>query len=219
MEISPIQPQQPGASGSGFAGIADDFNTFLTLLTTQLRNQDPLEPTDTNEFTNQLVAFAGVEQQIRTNDQLELIAGINAFSQNTAAVSFLGREVTVAGDSGENRGEGIGFQYVLPVTAERTELEILDSDGKVVFREDGQTAFGLHNFEWPGTDSSGAPVPPGSYRLRVVAKDAEDNAITADLFVRGRVSEVETGTSTPILTVDGRQVALQNVLAVRDPDL
>lgn len=219
MEINPIPSQPPAAGGTGFAGIAEDFNTFLTLLTTQLQNQDPLEPTDTNEFTNQLVAFAGVEQQIRTNDNLELIAGINAFAQNTAAVSFLGREVTIAGDSGENRGDGIGFQYVLPVTADKSELEILDSEGDVVFRADGATAFGLHNFEWPGTSSSGAPLPPGTYRLRVVATDAEGSSIKADLFVRGRVSEVETGTSTPILTVDGRQVALQDVLAVRDPDV
>ncbi|RMD87203.1 MAG: flagellar hook assembly protein FlgD [Alphaproteobacteria bacterium] len=224
MEINPATPlvsqtNTTAAAASTAQGnrLADDFDTFLTLLTTQLENQDPLDPTDTNEFTNQLVAFAGVEQQIRTNDQLETLSGMVAFAQNTAAVNFLGREATVRGSSGENLGNGIAFAYALPTAAEDVELQVLDDRGRIVFREDGATSAGTHDFVWPGTDNQGNAEPTGTYQIRVAAKDASGNQIPVQTFVRGVVSEVETSTSIPVLTVSGNQVPLQDVITVRDP--
>ena len=71
----------------------DDFDDFLTLLTTQLQNQDPLEPTDTTEFTNQLVLFAGVEQDISQNDNLEQLIGLESANQAVGALNYIGNEV------------------------------------------------------------------------------------------------------------------------------
>ncbi len=223
MDINPIPPVSAAttAAATGSAsranGLADNFDTFLTLLTTQLQNQDPLDPTDTNEFTNQLVAFAGVEQQIRTNDKLETLSGIVAFAQNTAAVNLLGREATFRGDRGENFGNGIGFEYSLPIPAERVELQVLDDRGRLVYRQDGETGAGAHDFVWPGTNTVGTPQPPGTYRIKVAAEDASGNVIPAQTFVRGLVSEVETSASIPVLTVGGTEVPLQDVITVRDP--
>jgi len=53
------------------ASLSQDFDDFLQLLTTQLQNQDPLNPMDSNEFTNQLVQFSQVEQQINSNQKLD----------------------------------------------------------------------------------------------------------------------------------------------------
>ncbi|GAB4575664.1 MAG: flagellar hook capping FlgD N-terminal domain-containing protein [Rhodothalassiaceae bacterium] len=196
-------------------GIAQDFDTFLTLLTTQLQNQDPLEPTDSNEFTRQLVAFAGVEQQIVANEKLENLAALTAFNQTLAAVGYLGKVATVPGDTGFHDGaSGISFEYELPRTSSDTEIRILDEDGNTVFSGAGETKFGIHRFDWPGTDAAGNPFPAGNYRIDIRAEDENNSAIAADLFVREPVTEVETSGAVPILTVGGRKLPLNDILAV-----
>ena len=82
-------------------GIADNFQTFLTLLTTQLQNQNPLDPLDTNQFTQQLVQFAGVEQQLRSNDQLKSLVEIEKSAQSTQALIYVGNNVAVDGSTAQ----------------------------------------------------------------------------------------------------------------------
>src|ERR1700745_1003382 len=79
--------------------IAGNFNTFLTLLTTQLQNQNPLDPLDTNQFTQQLVQFASVEQQINMNTQLQTLVSLQQTAQNSQALGFVGKTVTVSGST------------------------------------------------------------------------------------------------------------------------
>src|SRR3982751_7046236 len=79
--------------------LAGNFQTFLTLLTTQLKNQNPLDPLDTNQFTSQLVQFAQVEQQLKSNDQLSTLVSLQQTAQNTAALNFVGQTVGVAGNT------------------------------------------------------------------------------------------------------------------------
>src|SRR3954447_25493927 len=82
---------------SDTATLASNFTTFLTLLTTQLKNQNPLDPLDTNQFTQQLVQFAGVEQQLKTNDELSSLIAAQQATQSTQALSFVGRTAVVDG--------------------------------------------------------------------------------------------------------------------------
>ena len=91
-------------SSTATAGIADNFQTFLTLLTTQLQNQNPLDPLDTNQFTQQLVQFAGVEQQLRQNDQLKTLIAIEKSSQSTQALAYVGNTVAVDGSKAQFDG-------------------------------------------------------------------------------------------------------------------
>src|SRR3974390_2835673 len=91
-----------GSSGSfantlGAQGLAGNFNEFLKLLTTQLQNQDPLSPMDTNQFTQQLVQFSSVEQQINMNTQLSTLISLQQTAQTAQAASFIGATVTVNG--------------------------------------------------------------------------------------------------------------------------
>src|SRR5882672_9865366 len=95
-------PDAKSASNGGGldkATIAGNFTTFLTLLTTQLKHQNPLDPLDTNQFTSQLVQFAGVEQQLKVNDQLSALVALQQTAQNSTALEFVGKEVGVAGDT------------------------------------------------------------------------------------------------------------------------
>jgi len=220
MEIPALPPALGATNGENPAdtdGIAGDFNTFLTLLTTQLQNQDPLEPTDTNEFTRQLVSFAGVEQQIRANQKLDQLAQLTAFNQMNAAVDFIGREATIESDTGRHDGSGIDFAYELPKAAASARVDILDAAGNVVFSENAPTAAGRHEVPWPGLTDSGQPAPPGEFTLRVAARDGEGRTIEADRFVTGTVSEVTTNGEQPALRVAGQQVSLADILAVREP--
>lgn len=217
MDITSIQNAVGLGNGaqSSQQGIAGDFNTFLTLLTTQLQNQDPLEPTDTNEFTRQLVSFAGVEQQIRANDKLDQLAALNVFGQRTGAVGFLGRTATIEGDTARHDGNGLGFEYTLPRAADRVELTVRDAFGTEVFSERGETTAGRHDFVWPGVDKNGAPVDPGTFTLTVAATNADGGRIPTNVFVSAPVEKVETSGQVPTLTVGGREVTLDEILAVR----
>src|ERR1700710_2267473 len=87
------------ATGLDKDTIAGNFQTFLTLLTTQLKNQNPLEPLDTNQFTQQLVQFAQVEQQLKQNDQLATLISIEKSAQSTTALAFVGATVAVDGQT------------------------------------------------------------------------------------------------------------------------
>src|SRR3954465_13396221 len=90
-------PTSSTSKPTAATGIADNFQTFLTLLTTQLQNQNPLDPLDTNQFTQQLVQFAGVEQQLRTNDQLASLVSLQQTTQATQALGFVGKTAVVDG--------------------------------------------------------------------------------------------------------------------------
>src|SRR3954462_13752458 len=94
-----VPPTSGSSTGTKSPGIADNFQTFLTLLTTQLQNQNPLDPLDTNQFTQQLVQFAGVEQQLKTNDQLATMLSLQQTAQSTQALPLVGKTATGDGST------------------------------------------------------------------------------------------------------------------------
>ena len=103
--VSGTTPLPAGSSSSSNTNalasqqIAGNFQTFLQLLTTQLQNQNPLDPLDTNQFTAQLVQFAQVEQQLKSNSQLTTLVSLQQTAQNTQALNFVGQTVAVTGDT------------------------------------------------------------------------------------------------------------------------
>ena len=109
--------------------IAGNFNTFLQLLTTQLKNQNPLDPLDTNQFTSQLVQFAQVEQQLRSNDQLATLVSLQKTAQSTAALSFVGQTVVVDGSTAQLANGQATWNFTSPKPATAT-ITIKDSAGQ-----------------------------------------------------------------------------------------
>src|SRR5438067_9156885 len=96
---TPANTASAAASAVGAPTITQNFDKFLQLLTTQLKNQNPLSPLDTNQFTQQLVQFAQVEQQINMNSSLSTLISLQQASQTSAALGFLGQSVTISGDT------------------------------------------------------------------------------------------------------------------------
>src|SRR5258706_16176898 len=100
-------------SALGRADLASNFNTFLALLTTQLKNQDPLSPLDSNQFTQQLVQMTGVEQQINTNDLLKQLVS-NTSGGVATAVSLIGKDVKAVTDTAHVSGGKAQWTYNPP---------------------------------------------------------------------------------------------------------
>ena len=124
-------------SQKGRSKISADFDNFLKLLTTQLTHQDPLSPLDTHQFTNQLVQFAAVEQQIQQSGSLEKLVALLEGKQSLISdgIGYLGRRI-VHGNSNQfllSEDSDASLQFVLPAQARNAEIEIKDVDGKVVY--------------------------------------------------------------------------------------
>ncbi|MGF1605904.1 MAG: flagellar hook assembly protein FlgD [Rhodothalassiaceae bacterium] len=204
-------------AGSRFA---QDFDTFLTILTTQLQAQDPLSPMDSSEFTNQLVNFASVEQEIQGNQNLERIANLLSQDQQLTAINYLGREAMVEGATGRlSQGEaGIQFSYALPENIQSTQIDVLNAAGRVVRSGEGQITQGRHDVFFAGIDEDGEPLPEGDYTLRVTALNNDDNIVPVARFVTDTVTAVDTTGVAPLLTVGGQSVSLDDVLALRTPN-
>lgn len=215
MDINAITASQ-GQAAKSASGLAENFETFLTLLTTQLKNQDPLEPLDSSEFTSQLVQFTSVEQSIATNQHLENLVSLVSTSSANAAVSYLGKEVTAEGITSRLSGGDANWAYSLPLPSSQTTLVVTDELGQVVFTTSGETSSGSHKFTWDGTNTSGFPVPDGSYNLQVRALDPVGSEISAKTEVTGTVRAVTFENGQPILDIDGVNVRLNDVLAIVD---
>src|SRR5437763_2516323 len=116
-------PKSSSSSGGSTLGattdqtIAGNFQTFLTLLTTQLQNQNPLDPLDTNQFTQQLVQFAGVEQQLKTNDSLATLVSLQQTMQATQALQFVGKTAIVDGNTTAMSSSKATWELNVPSTS------------------------------------------------------------------------------------------------------
>lgn len=201
----------------GRARLAENFDTFLTLLTTQLKNQDPLSPMDSNQFTQQMVQMTGVEQQLLTNDLLTKLVG-NTSSGISTAVSLIGKEVRAVSDEATLTGGQAKWSYKLDRAAEDVKLEVLDSKGRVVKTLAGDKAAGEHALTWNGKDSIGVQQSNGgAYTLRVTAIDAEAAKVPTTTFVQGVVSGVEQVDGAAFITLNGGRISWDRVTSVSLP--
>ena len=199
-------------------GLAEDFQQFLTLLTTQLQNQDPLSPMDTTEFTNQLVAFTGVEQQINTNQKLDDLVALQLNNAMGSALGYVGLDASYVSSEFFSDGETpVTINYALSGVAVDADLRILDENGTTVFETSAATAAGSHEFIWDGLDSFGNPVEPGTYTIQIDALDANDEAVSSSTVVEGRVRGVETQNGLIFLLIGERAVSVGNILNVSQP--
>ena len=204
-------------STSGAANIAGNFDSFLQLLTTQLQNQDPLDPLDTNQFTQELVSFSSVEQQINMNTNLSTLISLQQTAQSTAALNFLGTTVTVNGNSAElNSGQpNPTWNYTLSKPS-TVAINVSSSTGQLVYSTAQTLQAGNQTFTWNGTDSVGNAWPPGAYTVSITATDASGKTTTVSPQVQGVVTGVDISQSPPTLTVNGQSYTpSQIVQAVR----
>ena len=133
--VSGTTPLPAGSSSSSSslsstsgATLAGNFQTFLTLLTTQLQNQNPLDPLDTNQFTQQLVEFASVEQQLKTNDSLSTLVSLEQTAQSTQALTFVGKTAVVNGNTAALTNSQATWELNVPSNS-NVNISIANSSG------------------------------------------------------------------------------------------
>lgn len=191
--------------------IAQNFDQFLMLLTTQLKNQSPLDPLDTNQFTQQLVQFASVEQQIKTNETLNsLLTSSRAASVSTAA-SFVGMTVTADGAATNLSGGSAKWTLNAARAVPQAVVEIRDATGNVVATRSVPLSAGAQTFSWDGLTSTGAKAPDGTYMIAVSGKDTSGTGVTIKTEVSGTVTSVDMSGADPVLLLGETRVPMANV--------
>jgi len=204
------------ATLQGLGSLTENFNTFLTLLTTQLKNQDPTAPLDSNQFTQQLVQLTGVQQQLNTNALLQQVVG-NTSNGVSTAVGLIGKDVRATGDTANLSNGQAQWSYNLPATASDLKVQVLNSAGTVLFAAaPTNLSAGDHTFTWNGKDTAGNQLPDGGpFTLQVTATDATGASIAATNFVEGIVTGVTQANGATSITINGGQVNLSNVTSVK----
>jgi flagellar basal-body rod modification protein FlgD len=196
--------------------IASNFNQFLTLLTTQLKNQNPLDPLDTNQFTQQLVQFASVEQQLQTNDTLTALLKSTQAASATSALGFVGTEIVADGATSHLTQAGAQWRLTAPRAGQAT-ITITNSSGSVVASNNVALQAGAQTYTWDGRTSTGVLAPEGDCTITVTAKDATGQGLTVSTEMRGIVDAVDMTGDAPVLMVGTMRIPLGNVKSMRRP--
>ena len=174
--------------GSRFAG---DFNTFLTLLTTQIKNQSPTDPLDTNQMTNQLVQFASVEQQIAMNQNLQRLLTLEQASQLTASAPLIGQRVEVEADQIALQG-GTGTLKLPAAGASQTAVVTIRGSGnRVIHQETVQLGSGPTTWNWNGRTADNYAMPDGAYNVSVTGVGAGGRVEALPFTTVGKVTAAE----------------------------
>lgn len=194
--------------------IANDFDTFLKLLTTQLQNQNPLEPLDTNQFTQQLVQFSEVEQGIKTNENLERLLLLQTANAITGSVSYIGKTVELAGATQPLKDNSATWPLKLGADAQNTTLTIKDADGNLVFSETKSFSAGDNSYEWNGLTNENIAAAEGNYTLSVSATNNEGTGVNVNIASSGIVEGVDLGGNSLFLIVGGQKIKLEEVTSI-----
>jgi flagellar basal-body rod modification protein FlgD len=205
-----------GASSQALADLSGNLDNFLTILTTQLQFQDPLSPLDTHEFTNQLVLFSSVEQQVQQNKKLESLVTLQQNSVALGSVDYIGKVIETNGNTTQLENSVAKTTYFLPKNALTTRLNISDPSGDVILTRDIPTTAGIHTFVWDGLNGQGIQQPDGAYTFSITAKDTSDDLISHDQTVFGTVTGVQFENGTSILQMGDIPVSLSDINGVDD---
>ncbi|MEE7475381.1 flagellar hook assembly protein FlgD [Methylobacterium hispanicum] len=201
-------------SGTSAQEIAGNFTQFLTLLTTQLKNQNPLDPMDTNQFTQQLVQFAGVEQQLKANDRLDSILASSKAASTASATSYIGQTIESTGTTADLKDGAATWTLNAARAAPRAKVTILDAKGNTVGQQDLSLNAGSQAFTWNGKNAAGISQPAGTYTIKIGATDATGTTVKVETGVSGKVDEVDLSGSEPVLVVGNNRVPLSSVTSV-----
>jgi len=206
-------------SGTGNAALSNvDFTTYITLLTQQLKNQDPLKPMDSQQFTSEIATYAQLEQQIKGNDLLQKLSDNKDYGMQTLAASYLGKEVLADNDKISFNGSApVDFGYTLSKAAAGAEVVISDSSGKAVRTLKVDTQEGLHALTWDGKDDKGALLGQGTYSLKVKAVDGEGDVIsaTSQTYLKAMEMVTQSDGTISVKLSNGKVVDFSDIKSLR----
>jgi flagellar basal-body rod modification protein FlgD len=209
------------SSNSASQQLAGNFNTFLQLLTTQLQNQDPLSPLDTNQFTQELVEFSSVEQQIDTNSNLQTLISLQQASEATSALQLVGSTVTIGGSSAplSNATNSPATWSLTSSGAGTGQVTITNSSGQTVYTGSLSLTAGAQSFSWNGQGNNGTTYPDGNYTLAISGTGTGGQALTVTTGVQGTITAVNATASPPTITMGGQSYPMSSIQSVSNSSL
>jgi len=200
-------------ASTGKATIAKNFDQFLSLLTTQLKTQDPTAPLNTNEFTAQLVQFASVEQQIKTNDTLNWLLYSNETANTTNALGFVGKTVSAAGATTYLQNNSAKWS----LNAERggtATITIKNEAGSIVATKTITVNAGPQDYTWDGKTNTDTTAPAGKYTISVTGKDTNNQSFNIATSISGQVDSVDLTTSPATLMIGSIGIPLDKIKTI-----
>jgi flagellar basal-body rod modification protein FlgD len=204
------------AVNNALAQVANNEQTFLQLLTTQLQNQDPLSPLDTNQFTQQLTQMTGVEQQLLSNQLLQQLVNQNSGSGLTAGVGLIGKTVTANDSTATLQNGAATWEFNFASAPATVTASVFDSNNNLVWTGGlAPNGAGLQSFTWNGKNQAGVQqANGGTYTLQMTAADASGASIPVSTSVQGTASAVSQVGGQTMVTVGAAQVPLSAITAV-----
>ena len=204
------------AAAANTGSIGADFNMFLRLLTTQMQNQDPLDPMKTNEYTQQLAQYSQIEQTVQQGTTLKEILARLSTQDIAQASGMIGRDAVFASAAAGLGAAPASWTFTPARTVNALVATITDANAKIVDTRTLDPAGTKGQFSWDGQLANGTAAPQGLYTLKLAATDAAGKSIPVTINSIGKVSAVNQVGGTLSLIVNGTSLpiaALQSLAA------
>ena len=208
------QPQALAPKQTQKAVIGSDFETFLRMLTTQLKNQDPLNPIESSDFAVQLATFSSVEQQVMTNDLLTSLSGQMGQMGMAQLANWVGMEARAPLPA-----QFDGFPVTLlpgpMAVADEARLIVRNSNGDVVQTQ--TIPVGEEPYLWTGRDGSGHSLPSGlySFEIETYLQGERQATVVPETYARILEARIDAG-KTILVMESGASVDADQVTALRN---
>ncbi|MGO4906731.1 flagellar hook capping FlgD N-terminal domain-containing protein [Pseudorhodobacter sp. W20_MBD10_FR17] len=215
MEITSATTQSTSVTQSSpSATISSDFNTFLKMLTTQLQNQDPLNPIDSSDYAVQLATFSSVEQQTLTNQKLDTLVGLMGVQGMTQLAPWVGQEARSTAPVYMD-GTPVSLPLSPETGADSAVLVVKDQSGTTVARE--AVPLQSAEFTWTGQSITGANLPTGIYSLNLESYSDGVQIANETVESYAKIQEVQSSTSGPrLILTGGVSLAADQITALRN---
>ncbi len=193
--------------------LGTNFNSFLSLLTTQLQNQDPTSPMDTNQFTSELVQFTGVQQEVSTNSNLSALIGLQQTSQVLQSSDLVGKSVAVTSSelTLQNSAAKVDFSGS---AGQQVGIAVVNAAGTPIANATVTATAGSNSWSWNGLDNSGNQMPDGPYRVAVEALSTSGTPVAVPYSIVGTATGVSSNGTTSQLALGGLSVPFNSVVSV-----
>lgn len=192
-----------------------DYDMFLKLLTAQMQNQDPLDPMDTAQYTQQLVQYSQVEQSIEQNTTLKSILSSLGTQNLTQASSLIGRSVeTDSATAGLSSSTPAQWSWAAPRDVGTMTATITDANGRIVDTRSVTANAASGTLSWDGKTSTGQTKGAGNYTIKLEGTDSSGNALTITPHAIGTVSDVQLDGGDVLVTINGMQVPSADLVRI-----
>lgn len=204
------------SGNNALTALSSNFGDFLNMLMTQLQNQDPTDPLDTNQFTSELVQFSGVEQQINTNSSLTQLIQLTQSGEVMQGTTMTGKQVTVTSNEIPLQ-DGTGSVSFNASAGQQVAISIYNSAGQDVRDAVVTAQAGSNTWPWNGEDNSGNSLPDGAYKIAVVGANADGTTAALPFTVTGTATGVQSTSNGVQLELGALPVSFSAVQSINTP--